>query len=146
MANTKYEERLKKFNAEQQRENERFKGELGDFTFRKAKNGWSRTFKKLENKPEQFDAQHKICRMLQEYFTEDEWSKVPIYTLEEKLLAFIADELETLLNDKEKYNKCLALNQFITYINDKQTERYCDSILITAWAKINSLCAYARRD
>lgn len=124
-------EKYKKRFAKELVDSETHKPELGDFTFAKAVKAWKRSkqFKDLGIRETVFKEQYELARMLESYFTEDQWLNVPMHQLEKELIQFVDEKIFTAENYLTKAN---SLRNFINFVNDKQIERGYATILMVA--------------
>lgn len=117
------------------------KPELGDFTFAKAVKAWKRSkqFKDLGIRETVFKEQYELARMLESYFTEDQWLNVPMHKLEKELIQFIDEKIE------QPFVQGQALRNFIDFVNDKQKERGYATILMVARKRCFSTNSSSRK-
>lgn len=118
--------------------------ELGNFTFAKAVKAWKRSkqFKDLGISETVFKEQYELARMLESYFTEDQWLNVPMHQLEKELIQFVDEKIVTAENYLTKAN---SLRNFIDFVNDKQIERGYATILMVAHNRCFSRNSFSRK-
>ena len=99
--------------------------EKGGLTLKKAKNSWttSKGFKDVYKGPELYQAQRRIAKNLENYFSPEEWSVTPAHELEDKLLQFVKEELTSTFERR-------AMEAFVHYINELQRKHDNARILL----------------
>ena len=106
--------------------------EKGGLTLQKAKNSWtkSKEFKEVYKGPTLYQSQHQVAKNLENYFSTEEWRETPVHELEEKLLRFVKEELNSSFERR-------AMEEFLRYINGLQRKN--DNVAI-----LESVCRELR--